>query len=147
MATEYDGTLDNGRKLALTIGVAYVLVGVLGFFVTGFDNFAKPVPDEKLLGIFQLNPLHNIVHLLVGFGGLALYKRRDTAKLYGIALAAAYGLTFVYGLAVAGRETAANFVSLNGADNVLHLVSAIAGVAIVAMLGRTATAVPSRSAA
>lgn len=146
MATEYDGSLDAGRKLALTIGVAYVLVGVLGFFVTGFDDFAKPT-DEKLLGIFQLNPLHNIVHLLVGFGGLALYKRRDTAKLYGIALAAAYGLTFAYGLMVAGKDTAANFISLNGADNGLHLVSAIAGVLIVVLVGRTAAAVPSRTAA
>ncbi|HVF03346.1 MAG TPA: DUF4383 domain-containing protein [Frankiaceae bacterium] len=146
MATEYDGPLDAGRKLALAIGVAYVLVGVLGFFVTGFDNFAKPT-DEKLLGIFQLNPLHNIVHLLVGFGGLALYKRRDTAKLYGIALAAAYGLTFAYGLVVAGKDTAANFISLNGADNGLHLVSAIAGVVIVSLVGKAAAAVPSRSAA
>lgn len=145
MAT-HDGTLAAGQRLAQVIGVAYVLVGVLGFFVTGFDDFASPTPDEKLLGVFQLNPLHNIVHLLIGFGGLALYKRRDTARAYGAALVAGYGLTFVYGLFVAGQETAANFISLNAADNGLHLVSALAGVAIVSLLGK-AVAVPSRSAA
>ena len=133
--------IDNGRRLALGIGVAYVLVGVLGFFVTGFDSFAEPV-DEKLLGIFQLNPLHNVVHLLIGFGGLALWKTREGARAYGAALVAGYGLTFVYGLFTAGKDTAANFLSLNAADNGLHLFSAIAGAVILALLAkpRVATA-------
>lgn len=137
-------SIDNGRRLAFGIGAAYVLVGVLGFFVTGFDDFAA-VTDEKLLGIFRLNPLHNVVHLLIGFGGLALWKRRETARAYGAALVAGYGLTFLYGVLV-DHDSAANFLSLNAADNGLHLVSALAGVAIVTMLGRRA-GVPSRSAA
>ena len=136
--------IDNGRRLALGIGVAYVLVGVLGFFVTGFDDFAG-VTGEKLLGIFEVNPLHNVVHLLIGFGGLALWRRRDTARAYGGALVAGYGLTFAYGVLV-DKDSAANFLSLNAADNGLHLVSALAGVAIVALLGKRA-GVPSRSAA
>ncbi len=144
MATQHDGTLAAGQRLAQVIGAAYVLVGVLGFFVTGFDDFASPT-DKKLI-FFQINPLHNIVHLLIGIGGLALYKRRDTARAYGAALVAGYGLTFVYGLFVAGKDTAANFISLNAADNGLHLVSALAGVAIISLLGKAA-AVPSRSAA
>ena len=127
--------IDNGRRLALGIGVAYVLVGVLGFFVTGFDDFAG-VTDEKLLGVFQLNPLHNVVHLLIGFGGLALWKTRETAKAYGAALVAGYGATFLYGLAVAGKDSAANFLSINAADNGLHLVSAIAGVVILSLLAK-----------
>ena len=123
--------LDNGRRLALAIGAAYVLVGVLGFFVTGFENFAG-VTGKKLI-FFEINPLHNVVHLLIGFGGLALYKRRDTARIYGIALIVGYGATFAYGLATAGKDTAANFLSLNAADNGLHLVSAVAGALIVAL--------------
>jgi len=138
MAT--DEALDNGRKLALALGAAYVLVGVLGFFVTGFDDFAG-VTDKKLLGIFEINPLHNIVHLLIGFGGLALYKRRETARIYGLALVAGYGATFAYGLATAGKDTAANFLSLNAADNGLHLVSAVAGALILALVPRGAAAV------
>lgn len=133
--------IDNGRRLALVIGAAYVLVGLLGFAVTGFDDFAGPT-DEKLLGIFGLNPLHNVVHLLIGFGGLALWKRVDTAKAYGAALVAGYGATFLYGLAVSGKDTAANFLSINAADNALHLASAIAGVVILTLLpkARAATA-------
>jgi hypothetical protein len=121
--------IDNGRRLALGIGAAYVLVGVLGFFVTGFDDFAA-VTDEKLLGIFALNPLHNVVHLLIGFGGLALWRRRDTARAYGAALVAGYGATFAYGLVTEG------ILNLNAADNALHLVSAVAGVAILALLSK-----------
>ena len=132
--------IDNGRRLALVIGAAYVLVGLLGFAVTGFDDFAGPT-DEKLLGIFGLNPLHNVVHLLIGFGGLALWKRRDTARLYGMALVAGYGLTFAYGLAVSGKDTAANFLSINAADNGLHLVSAVAGALILALVPRGVAAV------
>ena len=121
--------IDNGRRLALGIGVAYVLVGVLGFSVTGFDDFAGRT-DEKLLGIFALNPLHNVVHLVIGFGGLALWRRRDTARAYGMALVAGYGATFAYGLATEG------VLNLNAADNALHLASALAGAAILALLGK-----------
>jgi hypothetical protein len=136
-------TIDNGRRLALGIGIAYVLVGILGFFVTGFDHFAGQT-GEKLLGVFEINPLHNVVHLIIGFGGLALWKRRDTARAYGAALVAGYGVTFVYGLFTAGKDTAANFLSLNAADNGLHLVSALAGVAILALLAKGAPA-PART--
>lgn len=131
--------IDNGRRLALGLGVAYVLVGLLGFVVTGFDDFAG-VTGKKLLGIFEINPLHNVVHLLIGFGGLALWKRRDTARAYGAALVAGYGATFVYGLVVVGKDTAANFLSINAADNALHLVSAVAGAVILSLLSKRAVA-------
>jgi hypothetical protein len=41
---------------------------------------------------FQINPLHNIVHLAIGLAGLALWRRLDTAKTYGWLLAVGYGL-------------------------------------------------------
>jgi ABC-type transport system involved in multi-copper enzyme maturation permease subunit len=120
-------TRHPSQLLALAIGVIYTLVGIAGFFVTGFDNFAAET-DKTLLG-FEVNPLHNIVHLAIGLAGLALWRRLDTARTYGWLLAAGYGLAFIYGLFAAGNRDI-NFLSLNGADNILHLVSAIAGVAI-----------------
>src|SRR5918999_773230 len=115
------------QPLALAIGAVYTLVGILGFLVTGFDNFASET-NETLLG-FEVNPLHNIVHLVIGLAGLALWRRLDTARTYGWLLAAGYGLAFIYGLFAAGNSDI-NFLSINGADNGLHLVSAVAGVAI-----------------
>jgi uncharacterized membrane protein YuzA (DUF378 family) len=115
------------QLLALVIGVVYTLIGIAGFFVTGFENFAAET-DKTLLG-FEINPLHNIVHLVIGLAGLALWRRLDTARTYGWLLAAGYGLAFLYGLFAAGNSDI-NFLSLNGADNVLHLLSAAAGLAI-----------------
>ena len=106
-------TRHPSQLLALAIGAIYTLVGILGFFITGFE----------------INPLHNIVHLAIGLAGLALWRRLDTAKAYGWLLAAGYGLAFLYGLFAAGNSDI-NFLSLNGADNGLHLVSAVAGLAI-----------------
>jgi hypothetical protein len=128
MARRPDATTRHpAQLLALAIGVVYTLIGIAGFFVTGFDNFAAET-DKTLLG-FEINPLHNIVHLAIGLAGLALWRRLDTARTYGWLLAAGYGLAFIYGLFAAGNRDS-NFLSLNGADNILHLVSALAGVAI-----------------
>jgi Domain of unknown function (DUF4383) len=120
-------TRHPSQLLALAIGAVYTLIGILGFFITGFENFAAET-DKTLLG-FEINPLHNIVHLAIGLAGLALWRRLDTARAYGWLLAAGYGLTFLYGLFAAGNSDI-NFLSLNGADNGLHLVSAAAGLAI-----------------
>jgi hypothetical protein len=120
-------TMHPSQLLALAIGAVYTLVGLLGFFITGFDDFAAET-DKTLLG-FEVNPLHNIVHLLIGLAGLVLWRRLDTARTYGWLLAAGYGLAFIYGLFAAGNSDI-NFLSINGADNGLHLVSALAGVAI-----------------
>jgi ABC-type transport system involved in multi-copper enzyme maturation permease subunit len=120
-------TRHPSQLLALAIGAVYTLIGILGVFVTGFVNFAAET-DKTLLG-FEINPLHNLVHLAIGLAGLALWRRLDTARTYGWLLAAGYGLAFIYGLFAAGNRDI-NFLSLNGADNGLHLVSAVAGLAI-----------------
>jgi hypothetical protein len=120
-------TRHPSQLLALAIGAVYTLVGILGFLVTGLEDFAAET-DKTLLG-FELNPLHNLVHLVIGLAGLALWRRLDSARLYGWLLAAGYGATFVYGLLAVGNRDI-NFLSINDADNGLHLVSAIAGLAI-----------------
>jgi hypothetical protein len=55
------------QLLALAIGAVYTHVGILGFVVTGFDNFASET-DKTLLD-FVINPLHNIVHLVSAVAG------------------------------------------------------------------------------
>ena len=134
-------TRHPSQLLALAIGAVYTLIGILGFFITGFENFAAET-DKTLLG-FEINPLHNLVHLAIGLAGLALWRRLDTARAYGWLLAAGYGLTFLYGLFAAGNSDI-NFLSLNGADNVLHLLSTAAGLAI-ALWPATRTAPASRA--
>ena len=62
------------QVLGLAFGAIYLLVGIIGFFITGFDNFAGNEQHEMLL-FFMINPLHNIVHILIGVLGLALSRR------------------------------------------------------------------------
>jgi hypothetical protein len=115
------------QYLALAIGIAYTLAGLAGFLVTGFDEFAEDT-GETLLGL-GVNPLHNIVHLIIGLAGIALWARLDTARVYGWLLAVGYGATFVYGL-VAVDDPELNILNINNPDNLLHLVSALLGLAI-----------------
>lgn len=126
------GTTDRGRTVpqwgSLVVGALFTLIGLAGFAVTGFDGWTEHDPDQTLLG-FAVNPLHNVVHLVIGVAGLALAARDGSARLYGWLLALGYGVTLVYGLFVAGQEDG-NFLNINAADNVLHAVSIAAGLAI-----------------
>lgn len=137
MANGYGGdgtaaTRTVPQLLALVFGVIYLLVGLVGFLITGFDNFAAPTtpPSEEALLGFALNPLHNIAHILIGVAGIALSRTLSGARSYGWALAVIYGVLFIFGLVVAGQSTPSNFLNLNGADNILHLLTAIVGVVI-----------------
>jgi hypothetical protein len=116
------------QVLALVIGAVYTLIGIIGFFITGFDNFFGHT-GETLLG-FMINPFHNVVHLLIGVAGLVLARTLGGARTYGWLLTLGYGAAFLYGLFAVDEEW--DFLNLNWADNWLHLVSSIAGLAIAA---------------
>jgi Domain of unknown function (DUF4383) len=120
--------------LGLAFGAIYLLVGIVGFFITGFDDFAGH-GDHTLL-IFDINPLHNIVHILIGVAGLVLSRTLAGARTYGWLLAVGYGAAFVYGLLAVGEDW--DFLNLNGADNVLHIATALVGLVIALLPVRTA---------
>lgn len=127
---------------ALVIGAIYLLIGIIGFFVTGFDNFFAHDTDEAVLG-FEINGFHNVVHILIGAAGLALARTLSGARTYGWLLAVGYGAAFLYGLFAVNEEW--DFLSLNWADNWLHLFSALAGLVIA--LGPVRNAVTGRTRA
>ena len=115
------------QMLGLAIGAVYLLVGIVGFFITGFDDFFAHNTNETIVG-FEINPFHNVVHILIGATGLALARTLSGARTYGWLLAVGYGAAFIYGLFAVDAEW--DFLSINWADNWLHLVSALAGLAI-----------------
>ena len=123
------------RLLALAFGAIYLLVGIVGFFVTGFDNFFGQHAHETLL-FFEINRAHNIVHILIGVAGLVLARTLAGARTYGWLLAVGYGAAFIYGLFAVGEDW--DFLNINGADNVLHLATALVGLVIALMPVRTA---------
>ena len=120
--------------LALVFGAVYLLVGIVGFFVTGFDNFADNSQHEMLL-FFMINPLHNVVHILIGAVGIALSRTLAGARTYGWLLAVGYAAAFVYGLIAVGKSW--DFLNINAADNVLHIITAVVGLVIALAPVRT----------
>ncbi|WJL97266.1 DUF4383 domain-containing protein [Microbacterium sp. ET2] len=111
------------RLVATIFGVVYLLVGLLGFFVTGGVDFIA-TDGNLLLGIFEVNPLHNVAHLLIGaallIGGLASVR---AAKAVNVVVGAAYLLLGIVGFFLV--DTPANILALNTPDHFLHLASAI----------------------
>ena len=111
------------RAVGIIFGVVYLLVGILGFTVTGGVGFLA-TEGGLLLGIFEVNPFHNVAHLLIGavlvIGGLAGVR---AAKTVNIVIGAAYLLLGIIGFFIA--DTPANILALNTPDHFLHLGSAI----------------------
>ena len=111
------------RIVATVFGAVYVLVGLLGFAVTGGVGFIA-TEGGLLLGIFQVNPLHNVAHILIGAALLISgIVSAAAAKTVNIVVGGAYLLLGIVGFFLAG--TAANILALNTADHFLHLASAI----------------------
>lgn len=131
---------SNLQTAAAVVGATFLAVGVLGFIpgiTTNFDSltFAGQESEAKLLGIFQVSALHNIVHILFGIAGLAMAKTISGAKTFLVAGGVVYLALFLYGL-VLPQDGAANFVPVNMADNLLHLVLGIAMIGLGTTLGK-----------
>ena len=111
------------RLVATVFGAVYLLVGLLGFAFTGGVGFVA-TKGGLLLGIFEVNPLHNVAHLLIGAALLiAGLTRVAAAKAVNITIGAVYLLLGIVGFFLVG--TGANILALNTPDHFLHLVSAI----------------------
>jgi hypothetical protein len=109
------------RLVAAVFGGVYLLVGLLGFVVTGFSNFAGTEGDTLI--VFDVNPLHNIVHLAIGALLVASSRNVAGAKAANTTVGAVYLLVGILGLFLVGSD--ANILALNSADNVLHFASAV----------------------
>ncbi len=116
-----DGRTDRSanQTLALVFGAVYALVGLAGFFVS--DTFAA-TDDDTLLG-FEVNNLHNIVHLAIGVALVAASKRLSSARSANLVIGVTYLALGVVGWFI--DDTAANIVALNEPDHLLHLASGV----------------------
>ena len=121
------------RRFALVVGIIYLVIGIAGFIpglVQGQDypDLAVDAGSGALLGLFPVNVVHHLVHLLIGVLGIAAYRAFDTARLYARGLAIVYGV-----LAVMGLISAANLHTMFGLTPLFsHDVWLHAGTAIIA---------------
>jgi arginine exporter protein ArgO len=119
---------------AMIVGATFLLVGVLGFIpgiTTNYDSmtFAGHEGNAKLLGIFEVSVLHNIVHLAFGVAGIVAARTAGTAGWYLLIGGLIYAVLWIYGLVI-DKDSSANFVPLNTADDWLHFALAVVMIAL-----------------
>lgn len=139
-STPRTGDRSPVRGAALIVGAVFLLVGILGFIpgvTTDYDTlqFAGHHSEAKLLGLFNVSILHNLVHLAFGAAGLVAARAIRTSQLYLIVGGAIYLVLWLYGLAI-DEHSDANFVPLNTADNWLHFALGVGMIGLGVVLGR-----------
>lgn len=122
----------TSQKFANVIGMAFLLVGVLGFI----SPLVTPAPLDSLgltvqtgfgylLGLFAINVLHNVVHLGVGILGLSASNSAIDSVRFARGLAIFYGALATMGL-IPGLNTTFGLIPIFGHDVWLHAVTAVA---------------------
>lgn len=102
----------------MVFGVVFLAAGVLGF-VPGVTT-----DEGLLLGILQVSPLHNVIHILSGVAALLAAKTAEYAKMYFQVFGVVYLVVTVVGF-VQG-DTVLGLIDVNTADNVFHAFLAVA---------------------
>ncbi|MEU4247117.1 DUF4383 domain-containing protein [Amycolatopsis sp. NPDC026612] len=131
--TEVEVRRSTARAAAMVFGVAFLLVGVLGFVpgITvdyGALRFAGHESGAQLFGVFTVSVLHNLVHLLFGVLGVLAARGNGGSRAFLMLGGGVYVLLWVFGLAM-DRDSAANFLPLDNADDWLHLALGLAMIA------------------
>ncbi len=119
------------RTFALIFGVAFLLIGISGFIPglttaphPGHPPLAVEQNYGQALGLFPVNILHNIVHILFGIWGLLSYKSLGASKGYAKGVAISYGVLTIAGF-IPNLDTMFGLVPLFGNDIWLHALLAI----------------------
>ena len=106
------------KKIAMVFGVVFVAVGVLGF-IPALN------PDGKLLGLFAVNPAHNLVHVATGVVAIIVGFASDKAsKIFFQVFGVVYAIVAVMGF-MNGEQPLLGLVSNNLADTGLHVLVAL----------------------
>ncbi|MDB4978064.1 MAG: hypothetical protein JWM56_250 [Candidatus Peribacteria bacterium] len=99
------------KPVTWLFGVVFIAIGILGFI------------NNPILGLFSVNAVHNIVHLLSGAVALgAASSGYKNSRLYLIIFGLVYALVTVLGFVT--PDLLGSLLNANLADNYLHLVIA-----------------------
>lgn len=110
------------QRVAQIFGIVFILVAIVGFITPGGMEMDAATPG-LMLGLFPVNLLHNVVHLLFGLWGLAASRSWSGAKSYATMAGAIYLVLAVLGFIA---PDGFGLVPLGGNDRWLHIVLAAA---------------------
>ncbi|MFN2557481.1 MAG: DUF4383 domain-containing protein [Nitriliruptorales bacterium] len=99
----------SATRFGNVFGAAYLAIGLIGFVLTGFDGVAG-THGETLI-VFEINPLHNVVHALVGLALLTSATAGEwVARQAALVVGGGYALVGVLGFFAIGTD--ANILAL-----------------------------------
>lgn len=108
----------NVKNSVLVLGVIFLAIGLLGFF------------NDPLFGIFDVNSISNIIHLLTGVIAVATAMNgEESARSFSRIFGVVYTLLAVLGFILPG-DVLFGLMPDNLADNFLHLVFGLAFLAL-----------------
>jgi Domain of unknown function (DUF4383) len=113
------------RLYATVVGTVLTIAGIVGFFYSA--SFGSPGEVDKVLGIFDVNGWHNVVHLVTGLLGLVAVGY--AAREYALGLGLVYLVVAIWGFVIGSGESILGVVPVNSDDNVLHLLLGVLGLA------------------
>jgi hypothetical protein len=116
------------NRFALIYGVVFLLIGVAGFIPGMTTPHTSPEITAQsnmglLFGLFPVNLLHNIVHVLFGIWGLIAARSLGAARVYAKGVTVIYAVLGVMGL-IPGLRSTFGLIPLYGHDIWLHFVLA-----------------------
>ena len=124
--------------LAGLAGIAFIVFGVVGFMRTGVGDWAQ---HAIVLG-FSVNPLHNLVHVIIGVLGLLMALGSGLARLYGwllfpVTARSSSGDLMITGVVAQNPiENYGNPLALNMNDNWLHFALTLFGLLLAVLPAR-----------
>jgi hypothetical protein len=121
------------------VGAILTIGGILGFFYSA--SFGSPGHVKDALGVFTVNGWLNSFHLLTGL--LGLIATGYLARSYAIGVGLGYLVLAIWGFALGGGEAILGILPVSTANNLLHLLFGLTGIAAGFTSARTR--VPSRA--
>ena len=116
------------RTAARIFGIIYLLVGILGLIPALQQPADGPHvlvgTTVNLLGLFPVNAVHDLVHVLIGIAGLVAAGSLGAARSYFRTLAVLYAVLALFGL-IPATNTLFGLAPLTGLDVGLHALTAI----------------------
>jgi hypothetical protein len=109
----------------LLAGLALLLAGIFGFIADSSFDTGDGVQGDLFLG-FEVNAIHNLIHLASGLVLLAASPKRASARAVALGFGLVYGLVAIIGL-VDGSDVL-GLIPINSADNLLHVALAALGI-------------------
>jgi len=116
---------------ALIIGIAYLGAGILGLIPAALVPPPIDAPPTNftllygyLLGLFPVNLLHSLVHIVIGAWGISAWSGRSSSISFARGLAILYGALAVLGMFPL-LNTAMGMIPIHGNDVWLHGITAV----------------------